>query len=118
MQGIFEEAVTSREGIILTSKDRAIWKHQSFKEFEVVFSDRVTDIDRTTGDGARGSMEGGARVSGLEHIPIRMDEVAHPQTVVCAVHHVASLQPKCTVWISRWISAPKVVTYQMKSGNC
>lgn len=82
-----------------------------------MLSDKITDIDRATGDSSRGGVESRTRVGGLEHIPVRVDEVAHPQAVVGAMHHVASLQPKRTVWITRGVGAPKVITYQATRGT-
>ena len=83
-----------------------------------MLSHRITNIDRATRDGSRGSMEGGTRVGGLEHIPGRVDEVPHPQAVVGAMNHVTSLEPKRTVWITRGVRAPKVITYQTTRGIC
>lgn len=40
---------------------------------------------------------GGAGVVRLEHFPVRTDELAHPQVVVGAVHHVRTLQPEVIV---------------------
>lgn len=54
-------------------------------------------------------MKRGAGVGRLEHVPVRVYEIAHPQTVVGTVHHVAPLQPKRTVWIARRIRAPEVI---------
>lgn len=91
MQWVIKQTVASRKGIVLTSKDRSIREHQFFQKLKVVLSDKVTNINRATRDGSRGGMEGGARVGGLKHIPIRVDEVAHPQAIVGTMNHVATL---------------------------
>lgn len=41
-------------------------------------ADGVADVDGAAGDGAGGGVEVGAGVSGLEHVPIGLNEVAHP----------------------------------------
>ena len=58
-------------------------------------------------------MEFGTRVSGLEHVPIWLNEVPHPQAVVGTVHHVTPLEPVRTIWITRGISAPKIISYKI-----
>lgn len=60
-------------------------------------------------------MELRAWVSGLEHVPVGVDKIAHPKAVVSTVHHVAALEPECAVGIARWIRAPKVITCGEKS---
>jgi hypothetical protein len=49
-------------------------------------------------------------VRGLEHVPVRVDEAAHPERVVGAVHHVAALQPEGAVGVAGGVRAPEVVT--------
>lgn len=91
MEGVFKQAITARECIVFTPQDRPIGQNKALEQPEVVFSDRVADVNGPARDGAGGSMELGAWVSGLEHVPIRVDEVAHPHAVVGTVHHVTPL---------------------------
>lgn len=109
MERVFKEAVSGWESKILTAQDSAIRKHKTLQEIEVMLSHRVTDINRTTRDGPGCGMECSTRVCGLEHVPIWLNEVAHPKTVVRAVNHMAALEPKGAVGIPRGISAPKVI---------
>lgn len=110
MKRVLKETITSREGIVLASENRAIGQHQGLEQVKVVLSNGVAHINRTAGDGPRGGMEGGARVGRLEHVPVGVYEIPHPQAVVGTVHHVAPLEPKRTVWVSGWIRAPEVIT--------
>lgn len=76
---------------MLTTQDRPIWQNEAFEQLEVVLSDAIANVNGSTGDGSRGRMELGTRVSGLEHVPIRVNEIPHPQAVVGTVHHVTPL---------------------------
>ena len=76
--------------------------------------DGVTDIDWSTGDSPGSSKELSTRVSRLEHVPIWVDEVAHPQAVVGTVHHVTTLEPECAIGVTRWISAPEIITCKQR----
>jgi len=109
MQRVNKETVPCRKSIVVTAEDRTIRQDELLEEREVVLAHRVTDIDRTTGDRPRGSVELSTRVGGLEHVPVRVYEVAHPQAVVGTMHHVTPLQPVCAVDITVWISRPKVI---------
>ena len=62
-------------------------------------SDRVTDVNGAARDGPGSGVELGTGVGGLKHIPIWVDEIAHPQAIVRTMHHMTSLQPKRTVGI-------------------
>lgn len=94
---------------MLASQNGAIRQNQLLKQLEVVAPDRITYINRSARNGTRSGMEFGARMIRLEHIPIRVDKVSHPQAVVGAVHHVTPLQPIRAVWISGRVSAPKII---------
>lgn len=78
MERVFKEAITSGECIVLATQDGTIGQDQFLEEVEVVVSRRVTYVNGATGDGTRSGMEVGARVGGLEHVPIRVNEVSHP----------------------------------------
>lgn len=111
MKGVFEEAVSGGEGIVLASQDGSVRKNQALEELEVVLADGVGNVDGSAGDGARRRVELSARVIGLEHVPVGVDEVPHPQTVVSAVHHVTALEPEGAVGIAGGISAPEIISY-------
>lgn len=109
MQGVLEEAIPRREGVVRAPKDGAVGEGEPLEQVEIVAADGVADVDGAAGDGAGGGVERRAGVGGLEHVPVGVDELAHPKRVVGAVNHVASLQPVCPVRVTRWVRAPKVV---------
>lgn len=111
VERVHEEAVPGREGVVLAPQDRAVRQHQPPEQLEVVLPDLVAYVDRSARDGAGSGVEQSARVRGLEHVPVRVDEVAHPQAVVRAMHHVTPLEPKRAVRVARWIGAPEIIAY-------
>lgn len=110
VERVLEEAIASGKGVEVAAEDGAVGEDDGLEEAEVVVADGVADVDGTAGDGAGGGVEGSARVGGLEHVPVRVDEVSHPQAVVGTVDHVASLQPERPVRVTRWVGAPKIIT--------
>lgn len=110
MKRVLKETVTSGKGVVVTPQNRAVRENKLLKQIKVMFPNRVTNIDGTTRDGPGRSVKRSAGVSRLEHIPVRVYEIPHPQTVVRTVHHVTPLQPKRPVWVARRIRAPEVIT--------
>lgn len=78
MEWVLEEAVASGQSIVVAPEDGAVGEDEALEQVEVVLADGITDINRPAGDGSRGGMKLSTRVRGLEHIPVRVDEVAHP----------------------------------------
>ena len=91
MQWVFKQAIPSGESIVLASQYGPIRQDQALEQLEVVFFDWVADVNGSAGDGSRGGMELGTWVGGLEHVPVWVYEVAHPQAVVGTVDHVTTL---------------------------
>ena len=90
---VLEQAVSGGESVVQAPGHGAVREDEPPQELEVMAAERVADVDWATVDGPGGGMEGGAGVVRLEHVPVRADELAHPQAVVGAVHHVGTLQP-------------------------
>jgi hypothetical protein len=111
VERVGEEAVARGQRVALAPEDGAVGERQAAEQREVVLPHRVADVDGPAGDGAGRGVEGGAGVRGLEHVPVRVDEVAHPQRVVGAVHHVAPLQPEGAVGVAGGVRAPEVVAH-------
>lgn len=109
MQRILKQAIPRRKRAALTPQYRPIRQRQPPQQLKVMITDGVADVDGPTRDGAGGGVEMSAGVGGLEHVPVGVDEVGHPEAVVGAVHHVASLQPECPVRVPRWVRAPEIV---------
>jgi hypothetical protein len=109
VERVLKEAVSSWKCIVLAAQNGAIGQHQGLEQLKVVLPNSVTYINRATRNSARCSVESSTWVSRLEHVPIWMYEVAHPQAVVGTVHHVTTLEPKCAIGISRWIGAPEII---------
>lgn len=78
MKRVFEEAASGGKGVVLAPQDGPIWQDQTFEQLEIVLADCVGNVDGSTGDGTRRCVELGARVSRLEHVPVRVDEIPHP----------------------------------------
>ena len=78
MKRVLKEAIPGRKCVVLTPEDGTVGQNKAFEQREVVFPNSVADVNWATRDSPGGSMELSARVSGLEHVPIRMDKVAHP----------------------------------------
>ena len=114
MERVLKEAIPGWKCIVLTPEDRTVRQNKPLEQGKIVFPNSITDINWATRDCPRGSMELSTKVSRMEHVPIRVDKVAHPQTVVGTMHHVTTLKPKCAIGITRWISAPKIITYNKK----
>ncbi|BAS70609.1 Os01g0170051 [Oryza sativa Japonica Group] len=109
MERVGEQAVARRQRVALAPEYGPIRQREAAEQVEVVAPHGVADVDGAAGDGAGGGVEGGAGVGGLEHVPVRVDEGAHPQRVVGAVHHVAALQPEGAVGVAGGVGAPEVV---------
>lgn len=115
MKGILEEAIACWESVVVATEEGAVGKDEALEQLEIVLPDLVTNVDGAAGDGPRRGVELRARVSRLEHVPVGVDEIAHPQAVVGAVHHVTPLQPEVVVRVTpltRIIGTPKIVTYE------
>ena len=91
MERVSKEAVLGWECIVLTPEGGPIRQDQGLEKLKVVLPHCVTYVNRPTRHGPRGSMESSTRVCGLEHVPIWVDEVPHPQAVVGTMHHVTPL---------------------------
>lgn len=100
MQGVLEQAVSGGERVALTAQNRAIRQGEGLEKLKVVLSNTIRNVNGAAGDGSGGSVELGARVSGLEHVPVRVNEISHPQAVVGTMHHVTPLEPIGSVHIS------------------
>jgi hypothetical protein len=109
VQRVLKEAVSGWKGIVLAAQNGAIRQHKGLEQLKVVLPNCVTYINRATRNCPRCGMESSAWVSRLEHVPIWVYEVAHPQAIVSTVHHVTSLEPKCAIGITRWIGAPEII---------
>lgn len=112
MQRVFEQTISGGERVTLASQDRPIGQHHAPEQPEIVLPDRVANVDGSARDGSGRGVKSGARVSRLEHVPVRVDEVPHPQAVVCAMHHVAALEPEGPVQVPGRISAPEIISCQ------
>lgn len=111
VQGVLEEAISGGKGVMLAPQKRAVRQDEGFEEVEVVAPNAVADIDGSARDCPRSGVELCAGVGGLEHVPVRVDEVAHPQAIVRTVHHVTPLQPIRPVRIPARVRAPKIIAY-------
>jgi len=96
---------------VLATQDGAIRQREALEQLEVVISNTITNVNGSTRDGSRSSMELSTWVSRLKHVPIRVNKISHPQAVVGTMHHVTPLEPVRSIWIPRGISAPKVISY-------
>lgn len=109
-EGVVEEAVSGGEGEVEAAGDGAVGEDELPEEGEVVGADGVADVEGPPADGAGGGVEGGAEVVGLEHVPVGAEDLAHPQAVVGAVHHMHSLQPEDAQRVPVRILEPEVVS--------
>lgn len=98
--------------MMLAPGNGAVGEDELLEEIEVMAAERVAHVDGSAADGPRSRVEFGAGVVGLEHVPIRLHELAHPQAVVRVIDHVRSLQPVDPHGISMRILKPEIVTYQ------
>lgn len=73
-----------------TPWDGTIKESKFLDEFKVMraFTKMVTEVDGSTRDGSRRRMVLGTDMIRLEHVPIRLNHLTHPQTVVRTVNHV------------------------------
>ena len=78
MEGVLKEAILSGQRVVLAPEYRAVRQNHGLEEVEIVLSDRVTNVDGSARDGSGGSVELGTGVGGLEHVPVRLNKVAHP----------------------------------------
>lgn len=78
MERVSKEAVSSRKCVVFAPENRPVGHRQALEQREVVLSDTIGNVNRTAGNCPRSSMELGTRVSRLEHVPIWVNEVAHP----------------------------------------
>uniref|UniRef100_A0A7C8YH38 Uncharacterized protein n=1 Tax=Opuntia streptacantha TaxID=393608 RepID=A0A7C8YH38_OPUST len=91
MQRVLKEAIPSRKCIMLAPNDAPIRQNQPLEQLEIMLSNTVTHIDRPPRNGSRGCMKLGTRVGRLEHVPIRVNKITHPQTVISTMYHMKAL---------------------------
>lgn len=71
--------------------DGSIGVNKLLNKIEIVTPYRVTHVNGSTANGSRSGMEFRAQMVRLKHVPIGMDDLAHPHAVVGTVNHMNSL---------------------------
>lgn len=63
---------------MLATQDGAIGQREALEQLEVVLSNTITDVNRSTRDCSGSSMEFSTWVSRLKHVPIWVNKISHP----------------------------------------
>lgn len=71
----------------------------------------VTDINRSSTDCPGASMELSTDMIRLEHVPVWLNNLTHPHTVVGTMNHMNTLQPVHSIRVAIWILEPKIIPY-------
>mmetsp|Transcript_16738 Transcript_16738/g.40057 ORF Transcript_16738/g.40057 Transcript_16738/m.40057 type:complete len:376 (+) Transcript_16738:609-1736(+) len=90
---VAEQTVPRRTSRELCAEHRAIRQHQALEDVEVVVAGMVANVHSTASHRARRRVEGGDLVVALEHIPVRLHDLANEERVVGHVGDVRRVRP-------------------------